>query len=289
MNNTVKDLKFKIFHSGNPLFFYIGINAILFLISAILTVVLFLAKAGISVDEMTREYFGVPALVSALPTRFYTIFTYMFFHDGLLHLLFNMLGLYWFGNIFMNFLKSRQFHFVYLAGGLVGALIYIAGLNIFPAFTGGLVGQTVIGSSAAVMAIIVASATLVPNYSIMLLFFGEVKIKWVAIVYFLISFIGLSSTNAGGNFAHIGGAILGFAFIKSLQSGRDWSKIFERKPKLRVVKNEKPPVKKTPAKPAFNSVSQQEIDAILDKISSSGYDKLSATEKEKLFKASNKD
>lgn len=289
MNNTVKDLKFKIFHSGNPLFFYIGINAILFLISAILTVILFLAKASFSVDEMTREYFGVPALLSALPIRFYTIFTYMFFHDGLLHLLFNMLGLYWFGNIFMNFLKSRQFHFVYIAGGLVGALIYIAGLNIFPAFTGGLVGQTVIGSSAAVMAIIVASATLVPNYSIMLLFFGEVKIKWVAIVYFLISFIGLSSTNAGGNFAHIGGAILGFAFVKSLQRGRDWSKIFERKPNLRVVKNEKPPVRNTPAKPAFNSVSQQEIDAILDKISSSGYDKLSATEKEKLFKASNKD
>ena len=182
----------------------------------------------------------------------------------------------------MNFLKSRQFHFVYLAGGITGALLYIAGLNIFPAFAGGIIGQTVIGSSAAVMAIIVATATLVPNYAIMMMFIGEVKIKWVAIVYFFISFIGLSSANAGGNLAHIGGAILGFAFIKSLQRGRDWSKLFERKPKLRVVKNEKPPVKK----PAFKDVSQQEIDAILDKISSSGYDKLTATEREKLFKAS---
>ncbi|GGE53974.1 membrane associated rhomboid family serine protease [Pedobacter psychrotolerans] len=282
MNNTFKDLKFKIFQSGNPLFLYIGLNTIIFLVTAILSVFLFLAKSDLMINEWIRDYFGVPAAISALPTRFYTVITYMFFHDGFLHLLFNMLGLFWFGNIFMNFLKSRQFHFVYLAGGIIGALIYIAGLNIFPAFAGGIIGQTVIGSSAAVMAIIVATATLVPNYTIMMMLIGEVKIKWVAIVYFFISFIGLSSANAGGNLAHIGGAILGFAFIKSLQSGRDWSKLFERKPKLRVVKNDKPPVKK----PAFKDVSQQEIDAILDKISSSGYDKLTATEREKLFKAS---
>lgn len=282
MNNTFKDLKFKIFQSGNPLFLYIGLNTIIFLVTAVLSVFLFLAKSDLMISEWIRDYFGVPAAISALPTRFYTVVTYMFSHDGFLHLLFNMLGLFWFGNIFMNFLKSRQFHFVYLAGGITGALIYIAGLNIFPAFAGGIIGQTVIGSSAAVMAIIVATATLVPNYTIMMMLIGEVKIKWVAIVYFFISFIGLSSANAGGNLAHIGGAILGFAFIKSLQSGRDWSKLFERKPKLRVVKNDKPPVKK----PAFKDVSQQEIDAILDKISSSGYDKLTATEREKLFKAS---
>lgn len=282
MNNTFKDLKFKIFQSGNPLFLYIGLNTIIFLVTAVLSVFLFLAKSDLMISEWIRDYFGVPAAISALPTRFYTVVTYMFFHDGFLHLLFNMLGLFWFGNIFMNFLKNRQFHFVYLAGGITGALIYIAGLNIFPAFAGGIIGQTVIGSSAAVMAIIVATATLVPNYTIMMMLIGEVKIKWVAIVYFFISFIGLSSANAGGNLAHIGGAILGFAFIKSLQSGRDWSKLFERKPKLRVVKNDKPPVKK----PAFKDVSQQEIDAILDKISSSGYDKLTATEREKLFKAS---
>jgi len=282
MNNTFKDLKFKIFQSGNPVLLYIGLNTIIFLVTAILSVFLFLAKSDIMISEWIRDYFGVPAAISTLPTRFYTVITYMFFHDGFLHLLFNMLGLFWFGNIFMNFLKSRQFHFVYLAGGIIGALIYIAGLNIFPAFSGGIIGQTVIGSSAAVMAIIVATATLVPNYTIMMMLIGEVKIKWVAIVYFFISFIGLSSANAGGNLAHIGGAILGFAFIKSLQSGRDWSKLFQRKPKLRVVKNDKPPVKK----PAFKDVSQQEIDAILDKISSSGYDKLTATEREKLFKAS---
>ena len=282
MNNTVRDLKFKIFQSGNPLFLYIGLNVIIFLITSIIAVFLFHGKTDFMMSEWVRTYFGVPARIEALPIRFYTILTYMFFHDGFLHLLFNMLGLFWFGNIFMNFLKSRQFHFVYIVGGLFGALIYIAGLNLLPVFNGGLVGQTVIGSSAAVMAIIVATATLAPNYSIALMLFGEVKIKWVAIVYFLISFLGLSSVNAGGNLAHIGGALLGFIFIRSLQKGNDWSKIFERKPKLKVVRNEKPMTKK----PVFNDVSQQEIDDILDKISSSGYDKLTATEKEKLFKAS---
>ncbi|MGN8058040.1 rhomboid family intramembrane serine protease [Pedobacter sp. 22163] len=282
MNNTFKDLKYKVFQSGNPLFFYIGINVMLFLITAIIGVVVFLGRIPIDFDLWLREYVGLPASISKLPERFYTIFTYMFFHDGILHILFNMLGLFWFGNIFMNFLKSRQFHFVYLAGGLFGGLFAIAILNIFPVYSGGLAGVTIVGASAAVMAIIFAAATLVPNYTIMLLFFGEVKIKWIAIIYFILDFIAIGSVNAGGSLAHIGGALLGFTFIKSLQSGRDWSKLFERKPKLKVVRNEKP-VKK----PEFKGgVSQQEIDAILDKISTSGYDKLTAVEKEKLFKAS---
>jgi membrane associated rhomboid family serine protease len=282
MNNTFKDLKYKVFQSGNPLFFYIGINVMLFLVTAIIGLIVFFGRIPIDANLWVREYVGLPASLSKLPERFYTIFTYMFFHDGILHILFNMLGLFWFGNIFMNFLKSRQFHFVYLAGGLFGGLFAIAILNIFPVYSGGLAGVTIVGASAAVMAIIFAAATLVPNYSIMLLFFGEVKIKWIAIIYFVLDFIAIGSVNAGGSLAHIGGALLGFTFIKSLQSGRDWSKLFERKPKLKVVRNEKP-VKK----PEFKGgVSQQEIDAILDKISTSGYDKLTAVEKEKLFKAS---
>ncbi|UKT62951.1 rhomboid family intramembrane serine protease [Pedobacter mucosus] len=280
-NNIFKEVKQKVFQSSNPLFFYMGVNAILFLFVAITTVFIWLSGNNFDISFCVREYLGLPAEISKLPERFYTVVTYMFFHEGFLHLLFNMIGLYWFGNIFMNFLATKQFHFVYIVGGLMGAFFYVAGLNIFPVFAGGLSGATVIGSSAAVMAIITATATLVPNYAVMMLFIGEVKIKWIAIVYFIISFIGLSSANAGGNFSHIGGAILGFVFIKSLQGGNDWSKIFERKSKLKVVVNDQP-IKKS----SFKGVSQQEIDAILDKISTSGYDKLSAMEKEKLFKAS---
>src|SRR5690606_5717858 len=104
-----------------------------------------------------REYFGLPASLVRLPFRFYTLLTYQFFHDGLLHLLFNMLWLYWLGQIFMDFLKARQFHFVYLAGGVAGGLLYLLAYNIFPVFIESVAGATVIGSSAAVAAIIVAT------------------------------------------------------------------------------------------------------------------------------------
>jgi len=280
-NNIFKDLSFKVFRSGNPLFFYIGINTIIFVFTALIALVAFLTRSNIDVYDMVRAYFALPASVPKLPERFYTVFTYMFFHDGFFHLFFNMLGLFWFGQVFMNFLKSRQFHFVFIAGGLAGALFFIAGMNIFPVFSDGLGGITVIGASGCVMAIIVATATLVPNYAFFLLFLGEVKIKYLALAYFILDILALGSANAGGSFAHIGGAVLGFTYIKMLQKGSDWSKIFEKKPKLRVVKNEQP-IKKT----TFKGVSQKEVDEILDKISQSGYDQLTATEKEKLFKAS---
>lgn len=280
-NNFFKDLIFKVFRSGNPLYFYIGLNTIVFLFVAITSVIFYLGGRVLSTDVLISDFVALPAELSKLPTRFYTVVTYMFFHAGIFHILFNMLGLYWFGSIFMNFLKSRQFHFVYLAGGIFGGLFAVAALNLFPVFNGSLSNAGIIGASAAVMAIITAAATLVPNYTIMLFLFGEVKIKWIAIVYFALDFISIGSGNEGGNFSHIGGAILGFVFIKSLQNGNDWSKLFERKPKLKVVKNNQP-VKKQ----AFTGVSQQEIDSILDKISRSGYDTLTSVEKEKLFKAS---
>ena len=281
-NNILKDLKYKVFKSGNPLYFYIGVNTLVFLAVGIASLALFLSGSLFSTSTLVREWFGLPAALSKLPERFYTVFTYMFFHDGIFHLLFNMLGLYWFGQIFLNFAKSRQFHFLYLFGGLAGAAIYIIGLNVFPVFTNSVGGATVIGSSAAVMAIVVASATLMPDYALFMMFLGQVKIKYLAIGFLVLDVLGIASTNAGGSFAHIGGALFGFLYIKSLQKGSDWSTILEPKSKLKVVKSDKPIVKKRDV----NSISQKEIDAILDKISTSGYDKLTAIEKEKLFKAS---
>ncbi|MET4080798.1 membrane associated rhomboid family serine protease [Pedobacter sp. UYP30] len=281
-NNILKDLKYKVFNSGNPLYFYIGVNTLVFLVVGIASLALFLSGSHFNMSALVREWFGLPAALGKLPERFYTIFTYMVFHDGIFHLLFNMLGLYWFGQIFLNFAKSRQFHFIYLVGGLAGAVFYIIGLNVFPVFANSVYGATVIGSSAAVMAIVMAAATLMPDYTLFMMFLGPVKIKYLALGFLVLDVLGIASTNAGGSFAHIGGALFGFFYIKSLQKGSDWSKILERKPKLKVVKNDRPIVKKRPV----NEVSQKEIDAILDKISTSGYDKLTANEKEQLFKAS---
>jgi len=283
-NNLLKDLKYKVFQSGNPVFLYIGINVLIFVAFALINIPFFLSgKSGIIYDELIREYFGFPASLSKLPVRFYTIITYQFFHDGIWHILFNMLWLYWLGNIFLDFLKPRQFHFVFLAGGVVGALFYSLAYNIFPVFATQLPVATVIGSSAAVMAVIVATATLLPDYSMRLMFLGDVKLKYLALAYIVLDLIGIASTNAGGSFAHIGGAVLGFAYIKLLKSGTDWSSLFKRKPKLRVVKNDGG--KQTTRKQTEN-VNQEEIDRILDKISKTGYDKLNKQEKETLFKAS---
>jgi len=283
-NNVLKDLKYKVFQSGNPVFFYIGVNVLIYVVITLLNVPFFLSgKGGIVFDSLIREYAGFPASIEKLPFRFYTIITYQFFHDGLMHVLFNMLWLFWVGNIFLDFLKPRQFHFLYLSGGIAGALIFLLAYNVFPVFKDNLLTATVIGASASVMAVIVATATLLPDYSMRLLFFGDVKLKYLAIAYVVLDLIGLGSSNAGGSFAHLGGAVLGFAYIKLLKSGTDWSSIFKRKPKLRVVKNES---SKQSVKKETDAVNQEEIDRILDKISKTGYDKLSKQEKETLFKAS---
>ncbi|RZJ82438.1 MAG: rhomboid family intramembrane serine protease [Flavobacterium sp.] len=278
-NNWLNDLKFKLFKSGNPILLYIGINAIIFVVVSLFSVFLFMAGSRGLIDGFIRAYLAFPSLQEMWLTRFYTILTYQFFHADFFHILFNMLWLYWMGRIFLDFVKPRQFHFVYLVGGIVGAVFYAIVYNLLPVFNNNV--GTLIGASAAVASVFAAAATLVPDYSIRLLFVGEVKLKYLLLVYILLNFIGVESANAGGSVAHLGGVLFGFIYIKLLQNGTDLSKIFERKPKLKVVKNE------APQKRSSSNVNQKEVDAILDKISKSGYDKLTKEEKDTLFKASN--
>lgn len=290
-NNILNELKIKIFKSGDPSYLYIGINTLVFLIVALINVPFFLSgNGGLAYEDFIRQYFRFPAAIASSPEYLYTLITYQFFHEGLLHLLFNMLWLYWMGKIFLDFLKPRQFHFVYLTGGVVGALFFAAAFYIFPVFRT-VSGATIIGSSAAVMAIVVGAATLVPNYALRLLLFGEVKLKYIALGYIVLDIIGTTSANAGGSFSHIGGAIFGFCYIKMLQNGSDWSNIFKKRPKLKVVKNNvrdtmRSANNRSETGKSNQYVDQHEIDAILDKISKTGYDKLSKAEKETLFKAS---
>jgi membrane associated rhomboid family serine protease len=281
--NLLADLKYKVFQSGNPVFFYIGVNTIVFVAVALFGVTYFLAgNTGMVFLDYARQYFGFPAELAKLPSRFYTVLTYQFFHEGIFHVLFNMLWLFWIGRIFMDFLKPRQFHFVYLSGGVMGAVFFAAAYNIFPVFAQSVPYATVIGSSAAVMAIAVATTTLLPDYTISLLFIGNIKLRYLILAYIVLDLIGIASTNAGGSFAHLGGALMGFGYIKFLQRGRDLSSWLKQKPKLKVVKNDK----NNPAARKTNAINQKEVDAILDKISKTGYDKLSKEEKQTLFKAS---
>jgi membrane associated rhomboid family serine protease len=278
-SSLLNDLKLKLFKSGNPVLLYIGINAAIFVVVSLLSVVFFFANQKGFVEALVSKYLAFPSLPSLWISHFYTLLTYQFFHEDFFHILFNMLWLYWMGQIFVEFVKPRQFHFVYLGGGILGAIFFALIFNLVPVYISS-VSIPLIGSSASVMAVFAAAATLVPNYSLRLMFVGEVKIKYLLLVYIFLDLIGTTSVNAGGNLAHLGGVIFGFVYVKLLQNGTDLSAIFKRKPKLKIVKNEAP-------KRSTTTVNQREVDAILDKISKTGYDKLSKEEKETLFKASN--
>jgi membrane associated rhomboid family serine protease len=258
---------------------YIAINVAIFL----LVVLINLIGAGMGYGDLLRQqidyYLAFPSTPWLWPTHFYTVLTYQFMHDGFFHLLFNMLWLYLMGPLLLDFIKSRQFHFIYLIGGICGAIFFALTYNFIPFFKSSIGRDVLVGASASVMAIFTALATLVPNYNLRLMFIGNIRIKYLFLIYFLINILDVFSSNAGGSIAHLGGALFGFIYIKILQNGTDISAIFKKKPKLRVVKNENP-------KPGNNVVNQKEIDAILDKISKTGYDKLSKTEKDTLFKAS---
>ena len=245
----------------------------------------------------------LPSDLSLLLRRPWTLVTYMFAHYHLLHLLFNMLWLYWLGRIFMEFFSPKQLAGLYLLGGWGGALFFLLATNMFPYFTSQPHVYYLLGASASVVAIVVATAIFAPDYKVGLLFIGEVSIKWIAIVTVLISVIGLDAGNVGGNISHIGGAVVGAWFALSIKKGRDITRplnacidavvgLFNGR-SFKLPKFKKPQSKKGPGKenqqganrPA-DTVSEEELDTILKKIKVAGYDALTDAEKDKLFKAS---
>lgn len=277
-NNWWLDFKLKFFKSDSALLPYIGINTIIFILVSLFSLISFLSGQQGFVSNLVNEYVAFPASKDLWLTHFYTVISYQFFHADFFHILFNMLWLYWMGRLFLDFLKPRQFHFVYIAGGIFGAIFFALIYNLLPAYKPFADVAILIGASASVMAIFTALTTLVPNYTLHLLFIGPIKIKYLLAVYIFLDIIAIEKFD-GGSLSHLGGAFLGFIYIKLLQSGTDLTKIFERKSKLKVVRNQEP-------RKSTNTVNQREVDAVLDKISKSGYDKLSKEEKEILFRAS---
>lgn len=250
--------------------------------------------------EAILKYFAVSANIDVLVSRPWTLLTYMFLHTEFMHILFNMLWLYWFGTIFVQYLSQRQLLGTYIFGGIAGGLFYVAAFNLFPVFGIARDMSIALGASASVLAIVVAISFYVPEYTIRLLFFGPVKIKYIAIFTVILDVFMISSSNAGGHLAHLGGALWGFLWIKMIP-GFDPTRIFEPllnigKPRIGVKPKKRFKVSHNPAKAPlsdedFNlqkASKQKRMDAILDKISRSGYDSLTREEKELLFSNSNK-
>lgn len=285
MSTLWQNIQSKMLRSGSRLYLLIGINVAVFLLAYVPPVFEKLFFRHDILITYVQDYLALPSYLPKLLTRFWTPISYMFMHAGIFHILFNMLWLYWMGQIFEEYLGKKRIIGLYLLGGLAGALFFIISYNVFPLFTAtGVVNEsTIVGASASVMAIVIATATLLPDYSIGLMFIGPVKLKWIAVFFVVIDFLGVAGPNAGGEIAHLGGALLGFIYIKQLQRGNDWvtgiNKIFTPGPKLKVVS-------KNSNKNSNTLPRQEEIDRILDKISNSGYDNLTKQEKEILFRAS---
>ena len=288
------DIK-KTFRNGSNLSRLIYINIAAFILITILAVIGFLLNNP-SISSFSLNLFSVPSSFKALLLRPWTLITYMFIHKDIWHILFNMLWLYWFGKIFLEYLDQRKIVAVYLLGGISGALVYILSFNIFPAFTGIVSTSVAIGASASVMAIVVAIAAYVPDYTIHLLLIGRIRIKYMALAIFILTSVMDFSVNSGGKLAHIGGALFGYLFTLNLRRGRDLGKginriidlivtIFKPRPKLKVT------YKKPVTDFDYNKIKaehQAKINNILDKISKGGYDSLTKEEKETLFKESQK-
>lgn len=279
------------------------INAAIWIAIGIMRVFSFLLNVpDSSLTNFIVDYLALPAKLDSLLARPWTLATYMFLHIDFFHFLFNMLWLFWFGKIFLEFLKSRQLLLIYLLGGISGGVLYVLFYNIFPVFEKSLDLSVALGASASVMAIVTAISFYVPGYSIHMLFLGRVRIFYIALFLFILDFFMIRSENAGGHIAHIGGALFGLSYIIFRRKGMNFSGVWNiswlkgffskiKKSRLRVDYNNRGTNNGRPlSDDIYNdrkAARQRKIDEILDKISKSGYESLSGEEKDLLFKSGN--
>jgi membrane associated rhomboid family serine protease len=282
------------FRFGSNLTKIIYINLAVFIIFNLIRVVFFLG--GTPIGDSLAQYLAVPADTTSLLSKPWTIFTYMFFHEEFLHILFNMLWLYWFGIIFLEYLSQKKLVGVYILGGLIGAVFYILIFNVLTVFREALPIAIALGASASVLAIVFAISTLKPNHSINLMFIGPAKLKYLALFSIALDIISIPISNPGGHIAHLGGAFFGYIYIVVGRQGIDLIKpiiwildLFSSKQEPRSNMSVKYRKSETDFDYNKRKVEQQVgLDKILDKIAKSGYDSLSKEEKETLFKFKDK-
>ena len=270
----------------------IYINVGVFILIRLIIVVCTLFQVG---GASFMQYLQMPSAWGLLLYRPWTLITYMFVHLDFLHILLNMLWLYWFGRIFLLYFNARQFGGLYLMGGVFGAIFFLIAYNVFPYFVNVVGSGFLMGASASVMAIVFAVAFYRKNHEINLLFIGRIKLIYLALGALVIDLLSIVSANAGGHIAHIGGALFGILFAVQYQQGRDltvsmnrmidrlvnWKK--RRQPRMKVT------YRKQETDAAYNMRKRQEMDTldeILDKLKQSGYQSLSSEEKKILFDAS---
>ena len=285
--NIIDDLKLQ-YKMGGIVTQLIFWNAALFVFPWLFFALLSLL--GVNIDYL--HYVSLSSDASLLLWKPWSLLSYAFFHSGIMHIVFNMIVLNFSGRLFMTFFTSKQLLGLYVLSAIFAGICYILVFYILN------INAPIVGASAAIMAILVATTTYYPLMDLRLLIIGNVKLWHVTAVIIIIDLMQLRSENMGGHISHLSGAFFGFIFIKLLQNGTDLSvgvsrvitffaNLFKKNtstPFKKVHKNYSKPVEKTVSKIVTKDKSQQQIDEILDKISQSGYDSLTKEEKEFLFK-----
>ena len=304
MAGIIDSLKYRL-ASAPTLGRLIYINVIAFVAIHLVSVVLLLFNIQ---STQWLSFVEVPSSLEALPYRVWTLFTYMFVHYDLWHILFNMIWLYWFGVIFLQYFSQKHLGTLYVLGGLAGAVLYLLSYNLFPYFADK--QGMMCGASASIMAIVFATTLRAPDYKINLMFIGSVSLKYFAAVIILIDLLSMTSANAGGHFAHIGGAVMGILFALYWNRGRDILHPLNKWIDKLVTAWRRPHIKiRRPSKGKATSYRDtktthshkraetdgeylarkkreaEEIDRILDKVKRSGYTALTLEEKQRLFDA----
>jgi membrane associated rhomboid family serine protease len=301
--NPLEEIK-RFFMQRSVLSTLILINIAVWVSAKVIQVIFFLYNqpdAGVA-DNWITHYFALPAYFPQLILMPWTLVTYMFLHLEFWHILFNLLWLFWFGRIFMEFMTGRQLLLTYLLGGMAGGLCYVASFNIFPVFHDVLQQSVALGASASVMAIVTAISFWVPNYSIQLLFIGRVRIIYLALALFIFDLFAIPGGNSGGHLAHIGGALWGFLYVVYLRKGLslfpagrhmgNYGKSFFSERKKENVSSRQQYHERPKTDDDYNAekiARQKKIDQILEKISKGGYESLTKEEKDLLFRSSGKE
>lgn len=271
----INDIRTYLKGSYRSVVIFLIINITVFIVANVLMGIVKLGAGKDAAEAIIRDFLCLPGNLGKFATHFWTIGTYMFTHVSLWHLLGNMLWLFFLGRIFCELLGSKRMFMVYLLGGLAGGVVYLITCQLIK----GSDNSFLLGASGSVMAIVVGVATYSPDYRVYL--FGiPMKLKWLALISFILTTLLNLSDNTGGKAAHIGGAVFGMLWALSYKRGT-FGGMFKPRPKLNVVH------KKGVTDSDFNqqrSSVRKRVDEILDKISRSGYDSLTKDEKEFLQK-----
>lgn len=316
--NIWQDIRLK-FNQGNSTIRLIIVNVAIHLTLALIGVFVYFATSDKDLFKLfVSDWFYFPSDLSQFPLQFWSIFTYMFLHKGLLHLFFNMLALYIFGQKINDLINDRHILPIYIWGGFMGAFWFMVGYGILPPFREA--SSNLVGASAGVMAIVLATATQNPKGVFFFPLIGAVQLQYIAFFWVILNIIFILGVNPGGAIAHLGGAFMGWLYIKQLSNGRDWSTpiqaVIDRLTR-RSRLSKQPPSQQRPGRAKsssaspkasfrakmqvhkgsaasdhfsseysrsflqkYKSMSKEEcLDSILDKIKRSGYDSLTKDEK----------